>query len=95
MKLKIIAPEGVVFGGKNLPKGTEIDIAKGPHSDAWLRFKQAEIVKEGKAKPGPSERLTEAGDLTPAVEGAADPAAQEGAGEGDQPDDAGKKKKKK
>lgn len=46
MKLKIIDPNGVHFGGKVLPKGHVFEIEKGPHAEAWLRFKQAEETKE-------------------------------------------------
>lgn len=58
MKIKILAPDGVVFGGKILPKETVLEIAAGPHTNAWLRFKQAEEVKEGKAKPAPTPPVT-------------------------------------
>jgi hypothetical protein len=52
MKLKIIAPDGVVFNGKNVPEGTVLDLEKGPHTHAWLRFKQAKEVKEEAAAEG-------------------------------------------
>lgn len=55
-KLRILDPNGVHFGGRILPKDSEHDIAKGPHSDAWLRFKQAEVVPENPAKPERAER---------------------------------------
>ncbi|MBI5689256.1 MAG: hypothetical protein HZC55_04105 [Verrucomicrobia bacterium] len=50
-KFKITSPDGVIFGGKNLPKDTVVELDRGPHTDAWLRFKQAEEVKEAPPKP--------------------------------------------
>lgn len=51
MKLKITDPNGVHFGGKILPVDSEHEIAKGPHTDAWLRFGQAKAVKEKEEPP--------------------------------------------
>lgn len=50
MKIRILDPNGVHFGGKIIPKDTELDLDKGPHTDIWLRFKQAEVVKGKPAK---------------------------------------------
>ena len=45
MKIRITDPNGVHFAGKILPKDSEHEIAKGPHTTAWLRFGQAEEIK--------------------------------------------------
>ena len=50
MKIRILDPNGVHFGGKIITKDTELDLDKGPHTDIWLRFKQAEVVKGKPAK---------------------------------------------
>lgn len=52
MKIKVIDPNGVHFAGKVLPVDSAHEIAKGPHTAAWLRFKQ---VEELEAKPAKSE----------------------------------------
>lgn len=52
MKIRITDPNGVHFGGKVLPQGSEHDIEKGPHTAIWLRFGQVEVVKEKKSKEG-------------------------------------------
>ena len=49
-KFKITSPDGVVYNGKTVAKGTELELDKGPHTDAWLRFKQAVEVKEAPEK---------------------------------------------
>ncbi|WP_221029906.1 hypothetical protein [Actomonas aquatica] len=49
MKLKITDPNGVVYNGQTLAKGTEVEVS-GPHADAWLRFKQAQKVPEKTGK---------------------------------------------
>lgn len=50
MKIKVIDPNGVHFSGKVLPVDSVHEIAKGPHTGAWLRFKQVEEVKGKKGE---------------------------------------------
>jgi hypothetical protein len=53
MKIKVIDPKGLRLpGNKTIAKGEVIEQAKGPQLDAWLRFKQVEVVKE---KPAANE----------------------------------------
>lgn len=55
-KFRIISADGVIYGGKNVPKDTVLEVDKGPHTDAWLRFKQAEEVKEKPVKADDSKK---------------------------------------
>jgi len=45
-KYQITAEDGVLLGGKVLPRGAVIELDRGPHPEAWLRFKQAVEVKD-------------------------------------------------
>lgn len=46
MRIGIIDPAGVHFNGKVLPEGSVHEITKGPHTNAWLRFKQVVELDE-------------------------------------------------
>lgn len=55
MKIRIIDPNGVHFGGKIIPQGEVIELGDGPHTQIWLRFKQAEKVKAKAETPVANE----------------------------------------
>ncbi len=58
MKIRVIDPNGVHYAGKVLPVDSVHEIAKGPHTGAWLRFKQVEEVKEKAPKAEKDDEST-------------------------------------